>query len=118
MNWRTEADGHMPGFGHLPRRVKYAIQAFQPNGNHWDVEPRRHHADSWTKRLNFSMTRPFAFGKNQDREAIVDEIACVSQCLPRAGFTLRQRERVEKCRGEPVVEAVGEPLLARVLLRE
>ena len=57
-------------------------------------------------------------GKIRTDQSCRDEIADVLQRLSRAGFALRQRKRVEQQRGEIVVEAVGEPRAAAVLLRE
>src|SRR3954471_14859671 len=115
MDWRAEADGHMARLGHFPPRVKHLVEPCQPDGNDWDVQPGSHHGNSRTERLDFSMIRPFSLWKNQDRKPVIDEIARVPKGLPRAGLALRQRERVEEGSGEPVVQAVGEPLLARVL---
>src|SRR4029078_10318920 len=44
--------------------------------------------------------------------------ADVAQGLTRAGFALRQRERIEEQRREVVVEAVGKPRFPSVLFRK
>ena len=61
---------------------------------------------------------PPAFGKQQHRIAVAEQFAHIAKRLPRSGFPLRQREGVEKCGRQPVVQAVGEPFLARELLGE
>ena len=62
--------------------------------------------------IDFTVLGPLAFRKNQHGESVAEQLAGVAQRLPRAGFALRQGKRVEEQRGQPVVQAVGEPLLA------
>ena len=67
---------------------------------------------------DFAMVGPFAFGKDQHREAVAEQLARIAQRLARARLALRQRERVEECRRQVVLEASRDSLAARVPLWE
>ena len=64
------------------------------------------------------VSRAHALRKNQHREAVAGDLADVAQRLPRAGFALRQRKRVEEERREVVVQPLAEHLAPRLTFRE
>src|ERR1700680_1602805 len=79
---------------------------------------RRDHSDAGPERENLSSPRAVAFRKNEDRPAFIRQLAHVSNGLACAGFALRNREGVEKECGQPIIQAVSEPLAPAVALRE
>ena len=73
-------------------------------------------APGWKRAISPCCGSP-AFGIDQDREAVADQVADVAQGLARAAFALRQRESVEEERREVVVRAVLDVRLPAELLR-
>src|ERR1051326_368355 len=103
---------------HLPGVMQDFVESFNPDGDHRHAEARRDHADTGTEPLDLAGVAPLAFGKDEDRKAVLEHLADVAERLPRAGFALRERTRVEEERREIIIEAVGEPRFLPVLLRE
>ena len=62
------------------------------------------------KRPDLAALEAAPFRENQDRVAVLDELAHVPQRLAGADVSLREGEGVEEERRQVVVEAVGEPL--------
>ena len=62
------------------------------------------------------VSSPSSLRKDEHRESLRQHLADIAQGLPGAGLALRQREGVEKQRGEVVVEAVGQPGFPAVFL--
>ena len=63
------------------------------------------------KRSISPVTRSSSLGEDERREAVRQDFADVTECLPGTGLALRERERVEEQRREVVVQAVGQPCL-------
>ena len=57
-------------------------------------------------------------GKIRTEKPSAGDLADVAQRLPRAGFALRQRKRVEEERGQVVVQPLDEHLAPRLPVRE
>src|SRR5919197_3313614 len=113
----AERDRHATGSGHVPVFVQHAIESLEMYGHNRHVQTRGHHADTRLKTPDLARLRPLAFGKDQNRDAVADEIADVAQRLTRAGFALRQRKRVEEERCQIVAETVRPDLPRTMTIR-
>src|SRR5438046_760659 len=108
---RTGSYGETPTVTRSPgttlmrkRRIRrlHMLQPVDPDWHHLDRQPRRDHADPRPKAADRAVFRTAAFRKDQHREAVLQDLADVAECLPGAGLPLRQRERVEEECGERV----------------
>src|SRR3954464_6430165 len=113
---RAETDPGRPGPGHLPGLVQDLVQARNPHRDDRDVEPGANHPDAAPERVQLSIGRSLALREDEQRIALGEQGADVAQRLPGAGLPLRQREGVEEQGRQVVVQAVGRPRLAAVLL--
>ena len=89
--------------------VQDAVETLEPDRNDRDAEPGGDHRRSGLE-LADARRPPSGGPPGRSGPSIRgNQLANISQRLPRARFPLRERERVEEQRGEVVVRAVGEP---------
>src|SRR3954466_769999 len=71
----AEGDADAAGPGHLPGVVEHLVQPFYSDWNHRHAEPGRNHPDSGAEAVDLPALGPPALGKDQHREAVLEDLA-------------------------------------------
>jgi hypothetical protein len=101
-----EPDRHVARSGHPRPWIEHAIEPLDPHRHDRHVQPRADHPDAGPEGVDLLVLGPAALRKDQDREAIAQQLSNVAQGVPRAGLALGQRKGVEKAGSQIVVQAV------------
>src|SRR5580765_1256019 len=85
----SERDSHSTGPRHSRGVMQHLVEPDDTHGYNGNIQTRRDHSDARHEAIDLARIRSLAFGKDQDRPVVRDEIADVLQRLPRAGLALR-----------------------------
>src|SRR5690348_1197419 len=94
------------------------MKTVDPNWDHRQVELRSDHADAGLKGRDFALVGHLAFGKDEDAPALVREVAHIAERGQSARLVLGDGEGVEEKGRQIVVQAIGEAMPVKMLIKE